>query len=187
MLTTHRRFTVSEPTGTPPPAAPPAPRLPAFFRTINPDESAPVVERAELAQGAIVRFIGTREVDNRQTGRRSRIHTFYARGGEGVPFAVWGSVELDSQLRKLRGGTGIVFLRYNGKVDHATMPGRTVHKWTVQEAVGAKREHVQKAREAFTEHEAALDTAVAAAAERDKARLAAGAELPPPEDDDLPF
>lgn len=177
---------MSEPTGTPPSATPPA-RLPAFFRTVNPDESAPVVERAELSQGAIVRFIGTREVDNRQTGRRSRIHTFYARGGEGVPFAVWGSVELDSQLRKLRGGTGIVFLRYNGKTEHATMPGRTVHKWTVHEAVGAKMEHVRKAREQFAEQEAALDAAVAGAAERDKERLAAGAAEPPPDDDDLPF
>jgi hypothetical protein len=170
-----------------PPAATPAPKLPAFFRTVNPDESAPVVTREELAQGVIVRFIGTRETDNRTTGRKSRIHTFYARGGEGIPFAVWGSVELDSQLRKLRGGSGIVFLRYNGKVEHPTMPGRTVHKWTVQEAVGAKLDHVRKAREPFAEQEAALDAAVAAAAERDKARLAAGAPDAPPEDDDLPF
>jgi hypothetical protein len=163
------------------------PRLPAFFRTINPDESAPVITREELAQGAIVRFIGTRETDNRTTGRKSRIHTFYARGGEGVPFAVWGSVELDSQLRKLRGGSGIVFLRYNGKIDHPTMPGRTVHKWTVQEALGAKAGHIAKAREPFAEQEAALDASIAAAAERDKARLAAGAADVPPEDDDLPF
>jgi hypothetical protein len=176
-----------------PPATPPtasAPKLPAFFRTIQPDESAPVVAREDLAQGAIVRFISTRETDNRTTGRKSRIHTFYARGGEGVPFALWGSAGLDSQLRKLRGGTGIVFIRYNGKVEHPTMPGRTVHKWTVQEAVGAKLDHVRKAREGFAEQEAALDATIAAAAERDKARLLAqGAmdEPPPPDDDDLPF
>jgi hypothetical protein len=182
---------MSEPTGSgsTSPATPPAPpRLPAFFRTINPDESAPVVTREELGQGVIVRYIGTREVDNRSTGRRSRIHTFYARGGEGVPFAVWGSVELDSQLRKLRGGSGVVFLRYNGKIDHPTMPGRTVHKWTVQEALGAKAGHIAKAREQFTEQEAALDAAIVSAAEADKARLAAGAAMDaPPDDDDLPF
>lgn len=179
---------MSEPTGSgsTPPATPP--KLPAFFRTINPDESAPMLTREDLAQGSIVRFIGTREVDNRSTGRRSKIHTFYARGGEGVPFAVWGSVELDSQLRKLRGGAGVVFLRYNGKIPHPTMPGRTVHKWTVQEALGAKPAHIAKAREGFVEQEAALDAAIAAAAEADKARLAAGAAMDaPPDDDDLPF
>lgn len=184
---------MSDPTSGTPPATPAAtPKLPPFFRTVNPDESAPVIGREDLAQGAIVRFIGTRDTDNRTTGRKSRIHTLYARGGEGVPFAVWGSVELDSQLRKLRGGAGIIFLRYNGKVEHPTMPDRTVHKWTVREAVGVKLEHVRKAREPFAEQEAALDAAIAAAAERDKARLAAagpGAEsdVPPPEDDDLPF
>jgi hypothetical protein len=177
---------MSEPTGSPPPAAA-TPKLPAFFRTINPDESASVVGREDLAQGVIVRFIGTRDTDNRTTGRKSRIHTFYARGGEGIPFAVWGSVELDSQLRKLRGGTGVVFLRYNGKIPHPTMPGHTVHKWTVQEALGAKLEHVRKAREPFAEQEAKLDAAIGAAAERDKARLAAGQQDTPPDDDDLPF
>lgn len=80
-----------------------------------------------------------------------------------------------------------MFLRYNGKIDHPTMPGRTVHKWTVQEALGAKTAHIAKAREPFAEQEAALDASIAAAAERDKARLAAGAADIPPEDDDLPF
>ena len=181
---------MTEPNATPPATPPAPPKLPAFFRTIQPDESAPVVGREDLAQGTIARFIGTRETDNRTTGRKSRIHTFYARGGEGVPFAVWGSVELDSQLRKLRGGSGIVFIRYNGKVPHPTMPGRTVHKWTVQEALGAKLDHVRKAREPFAEQEATLDATIAAAAERDKARLASLGSMdepPPPDDDDLPF
>jgi len=179
---------MSEPSGSPPPAAPPAtPRLPAFFRTINPDESAPVVNRDDLTQGTIARFISTREVES--MGRKSRLHVFYARGGEGVPFAVWGSAELDSQLRKLRGGAGIVFIRYNGKQPHPSMPGRTVHKWTVQEAVGAKLEHVRKVRAPFADQEAALDKVIAEAVERDRARLATSGtdEPPPPDDDDLPF
>lgn len=177
---------MTDATGGTPPAAPPAtPRLPAFFRTINPDESAPVVNRDDLHTGAIVRYVSTREVE--AMGRRSKLHVFYARGGEGVPFAVWGSSELDSQLRKLRGGTGIVFLRYNGKVTHPTMPGRTVHKWTVQEAIGAKLEHVRKVRADWAEQETVLDATIAAASDRDRARLEAGAAEAPPEDDDLPF
>jgi hypothetical protein len=125
-------------------------------------------------------------------GRTSRLHTFYARGGEGVPFAVWGTAGLDSQLRKLRGGPGIVFLRYNGLVPHPTVPDRKVHRFTVQEAVGAKLEHVRKVREQFADAETALDAVVAEAAERDKQRLMAQTSSqwepgPVPEDDDLPF
>lgn len=178
---------MSEPTGAPPAAA--QEQLPAFFRTINPDEAAPIVDRADLTGGVIVRYLGVREVPNRVTGRTSRIHTFYARGGEGVPFAVWGSAELDSQLRKVRLAPGIVFLRYNGKHPHPTMADRTVHKWTVQEAVGAKLEHVRKARAPFADREAALDTVISEAAARDRERLAATGvtDAPPPEDDDLPF
>lgn len=182
----------STPPGAPVVPAPAAPKLPGYFRTVNPDESAPVVDRAALTQGVIVRFIGTRRVENatQGPGRTSNIHTFYARGGEGIPFAVWGSQELDSQLRKLRGGTGIIFLRYNGKHPHATVPGHTVHKWSVQEALGAKLEHVRKAREPFAEQEAALDKVIGDAAARDRERLAAagiGGSDVPPEDDDLPF
>lgn len=167
---------------------PPAPKLPAFFRPVVPDESAPVVNREDLKAGAVVRYVSTREVE--AVGRKSRIHTFYVQGGEGVPFAVWGSVGLDSQLRKLRGGTGIVFLRYNGKFDHPTVPLRTQHQWTVQEAVGAKLEHVRKVRAGMVEQEAALLAAIAGAAERDKARMAAagpGLDEVPPLDDDTPF
>lgn len=183
---------MTDPINTPPatpPAPPAAPKLPPYFRTVNPDESASIVAREELTQGAIVKFIGTRKVENRGMGRMSTIHTFYARGGEGLPFALWGSSELDSQLRKLRGS--VVFLKYNGKHAHPTVPDRTVHKWTVQEAVGARVEHIRKVREGFAEQEAALDAAIGAAVERDKARLAAGGpgldEVPPPDDSDLPF
>ena len=177
---------MSDPNATPPAAVPP--KLPPFFRNINPDESAPVVDRTALAGGVVVRYVGTREVI--AMGRPARLHTFYARGVEGVPFAVLGSSGLDSQLRKLRGGTGIVFLRYNGKVQHPTVPDRTVHKWTVQEAVGAKLDHVRKVREQFADAEGALDGLIAAAAEQDKQRLlAAGvqSDVPPLDDDDLPF
>lgn len=170
-----------------PPAPPAAPKLPPYFRTVNPDESAPIVDRSELSQGVIVKFIGTRKVDSHTPGRRySTIHTFYARGGEGLAFAVWGSTELDSQLRKLRGN--ILYLRYGGKQPHATLPDRTVHKWAIQEALGARPEHIRKVRETFADQEAALDVAIGAALERDKARMALGQpEAPPPEDDDLPF
>jgi hypothetical protein len=172
-----------------------AAKLPAFFRTINPDESAPVVDREALKAGAIVRYIGARDTENRTTGRRSKIHTFYSEGGEGVAFAVWGSVELDSQLRKLRGGTGVVFLRYNGKVPHPTMPDRTVHKWTVSEAVNARLEHIRSAREPYKEAEETLNGVIAAAAEADRQRMLAQGgpggpgyeDVPPPPDDDTPF
>lgn len=177
---------MSEPTNA---GAPAAPKLPAFFRTIKPDEQAPVINRDDLRDGTIARYINTKTVE--VTGRKSHLHVFYARGGEGVPFGLWGSAELDSQLRKLRGGTGIVFIRYNGKQPHPSAPDRTVHKWTVQEAVGAKLEHVRKAREPFAEQESALDAVIAAAAERERARLAESGpgleQIPPPDDDDLPF
>lgn len=161
-----------------------------FGRNVEADEPAPIIEREHLTQAAIVKHKGSRMVQ--VNGRSSMVHSFKLLGApQGTPwFSLWGSANLNSQLRKVKPGSTLL-LRYIGQERNPDdTPG--AHKWDVKPSTVSdnmlqtylqRPERVQLIRELATVAERAL---VADRERRQAARNESPAG-PPHDDDDLPF
>jgi hypothetical protein len=167
-----------------------------FGRTIEPDKPAPTLDYDSLRYGAIVTHKGIRVIEYQKDGknRKTKLHMFATQGGLGPWFSVFGTANLDSQLRKARTGA-VLLLRYAGKQKEAGSE-QEVHMWEVRETT-ASPAMIQQLRERpeWRERELALEGAIgqAALAEQERrAQRSSGSgpddEAPPPHDDnDRPF
>lgn len=161
-----------------------------FGRNVEADEPAPIIERAFLAPGAIVKHKGSRTV--MVSGRSSMVHSFKLLGAPaGTPwFSLWGSANLNSQLRKVKPGSTLL-LRYVGQQrNDDDSPG--AHQWEVKPSTVSdnmlgqylqRPERVHLIRELATVCERALTDD----RERRKAQQNDNPAGPPHDDDDLPF
>ncbi len=165
------------------------------FAPVTAEGRGAQIEREDLSQGAIVRYIGERWVDTVKA--KGFIHTFRTRAGGvgGRLFSIWGTGELNDLLRKITPQT-ILFIRYGGKHPHPELPGAEMHKWEVQTSrakditpeLGAlirQRVNVEEALEKAID--VSRDKAAARFAERLAAALLRGEAPPPHTDDALPF
>lgn len=113
-----------------------SPSLNALFgENLPADRPAPIIERALLDLGFAVRHQNTRQV--KTNNGVSTIHAFSLLGiSKDAPwFSLWGSANLNSQLRKAKPGA-VLYLRYAGQVlnDDGT-PG--AHQWKVKPSTAA--------------------------------------------------
>ena len=159
-----------------------------FGHSITPDKPAPTLTPDDLKEGAIVRHEGARVVEYTRDGAKktAKLHLFSSKGGEGDWFSLFGTAQLDSQLRKARAGV-VILLKYLGKVK--TPDGNEPHTWEVRPS-SAGAEQIRKVRELdWRDRETILDGQIKAAEAREKMRREVRqAPAPAPaEDDDLPF
>lgn len=166
------------------------PEAALFGRNVEADEPAPIIEREHLKAGALVKHKGSRTV--MVSGRSSVVHSFKLLGAPaGTPwFSLWGSANLNSQLRKVKSGTTML-LRYVGQQrNDDDSPG--AHQWEVRPSTVSdnmlvqylqRPERVQLIRELATVCERALTDD----RERRKAHQNDNPAGPPHDDDDLPF
>lgn len=163
-----------------------------FTQRVEPDRPAASVNRELLRTPQIVKYIGPRYIEYEKDGamQKTKKQLFQAQAGHGPWFAVWGTLNLDSQLRQLRLGA-LIRLRYLGQDENAEAD-RKPHLWEVS-ATSATPAAVDKLRaaEPWPSYEAQLLAGIEQAKAEDQARRdarQAAAEVPPPDqDDDLPF
>lgn len=92
-----------------------------------------IVDADKWQPGFIVVYHGAREWKS-ATGELHRVHTVAMEPDDGGALsAIWGTVKLD-RLFKLVSVGERVFLRYDGKAPHPTLPTQHVHQWTVARA-----------------------------------------------------
>lgn len=163
-----------------------------FDRPIQPDKYAPTIPPEHLDEALIVKYEGEQTIEFTKDGetRRVKKHVFQSRGGEGAYFSVFGSPNLNSQLRKVRQGATLL-IRYRGKEPDEL--GRDVHVWDVT-GTTATTDHVRQLRATgpWVTRETLFELARQSAASAEKDRLASRRAGQPPEppphtDDDLPF
>jgi hypothetical protein len=167
-----------------------------FGTAVEPDKPAPTVEYDALGRGAIVTHKGLRIIEFKKDGedRKTKLHMFATRGGGGPWFSMFGTANLDSQLRKTRPGA-VLLLRYAGKQPvEGSEQGQ--HVWEVRETAATAEQIAQlRARPEWVDRELLLDGAILAAATAEKTRRqnraassGGGGDAPPPHDDeDRPF
>lgn len=170
-----------------------------FGRVLEPDRPAPTLDYDALRYGAIVVHRGIRVIEYKREGkdRKTKLHLFATRGGGGPWFSVFGTANLDSQLRKAKPGA-VLLLQYAGK-QPVGMPDQTEqeqHVWHVRETVATPAQVAQlRARPEWVERELALDTAIVAAAVAERERRNGNRaqesgtghdDAPPLDDGDLP-
>lgn len=169
-----------------------APSVDALFgKKVQPDKYAPTVPPESLAAALIVRYMGEQIIEYKKDGedRRAKKQLFASRGGEGRWFSVFGSPNLNSQLRKVRTG-GILLVKYRGKEPDELQ--RDVHVWDVAESTATLDQvRALRATPAWVEREESFELEFQVASDADKERMntrrAAPPEPPPHTDDDLPF
>lgn len=106
--------------------------VPAGFVPVQDPEGAAelnIVVPEQLKSGAVVTYRGPHEWKSK-SGQPHRTQAFEDENG---PFMVWSSAQLERLLRQINAGTRL-FVRYDGLVEHPTLPGRSVHRWTVASA-----------------------------------------------------
>lgn len=167
-----------------------------FGRALEPDKPAPTLDYDSLRYGAIVTHKGIRVIEYKKDGqdRKTKLHMFATQGGIGPWFSVFGTANLDSQLRKARAGA-VLLLRYAGKQKE---PGseQEVHMWEVRET-SASAVMIQQLRERpeWKERELALEGAIrqAALAEQERRQQRSSGSgpdddgAPPHDDNDRPY
>lgn len=161
-----------------------------FTQHVQPDRPAPTLERECLKVPQIVQYKGPRWIEYEKGGeaKKTKKQIFAAQGGTGPWFSVWGSMNLDSQLRQLRPGT-LLRLTYLGQeeIDQDNKP----HMWEVTATTATASAVAElRSRTPWPERERALLLDIERAqqealARRDAAR--AVGEEPPPPDDEPPF
>lgn len=166
-----------------------------FGKQVTPDRPAPTLEYQALEDGGvIVKHEGIKVIEYKKDGRdrKTKLHMFSSKAGQGNWFSVFGNANLDSQIRKLSRPGVIFLLRYAGK-QKLEGSDREQHMWEVAET-SARLEQINQLRERdeWRTRELALDAAITAAdraeLERRTSRDTSGEPAPPPhEDDDLPF
>lgn len=164
-----------------------------FTQDIPADRPAVTLDRDVFRTPQIVQYKGPRWIEYEKDGstQRTKKQLLATQAGHGPWVAIWGSMNLDSQLRKLKLGA-VLRLRYLG-VDDTVEGDRKPHLWEVT-ATTASMAQVDELRgkAPWPAYERALLDAVERAkaenlARRDAAH-AATEEPPPPDDEDrLPF
>src|SRR4051812_12915355 len=104
-----------------------------FSPPLQADKPAPTINAEDLAGGAIVRKTGERPVAFKREGkdRKTTVHMFESVANPDRWFSLWGSQNLDSQLRKVKPGQAML-LRYTGKRALDDGSGRELHTWEVR-------------------------------------------------------
>ncbi len=162
-----------------------------FTKRVEPDRPAPTLERELFTEPQIVQYKGVRFIEYKKDGedRRTKKHLFAAAGGAGPWFSLWGSMNLDSQLRQLN-AAAIIRLRYAGQIEERD--GNKPHLFDVT-ATSASPAAIDQLRNVpeWKEREEWLAGRIAAAladdqAKRDAKRTAHDDGAPPHDDDDQP-
>jgi len=109
--------------------------LTEIFNSVEPDKRITVVQKEALSPGALVRYIGTREVKTQRGVRDSNtLHTFATVDApEDRVFALWGTGQLNQQIAQVARGA-LMFLGYRGKLAPDDGSGVAVHSWAVNVA-----------------------------------------------------
>jgi hypothetical protein len=165
-----------------------------FGKQLDPDKPAPTVDYDALKNGAIVTHQGYSVIEYKKDGqdRKTKLHMFATKGGIGGWFSVFGTANLDSQLRKARAGS-IMLIRYAGKQKPDATSEQEQHMWEVRETAATPEQIVQlRERSEWRDRELALDAAIAAAAQAERERRESrqsgqGDGAPPHDDSDVPF
>lgn len=162
-----------------------------FGRNLEADAPAPIIEREHLKAGAVVQHKGTHQV--KTANGPSVKHTFRLVGApDNTPWlALWGSANLNSQLRKAKPGS-VLLLRYRGQDNNPDgSPG--AHLWDVKPS-NVSLPQLLKYLESPERQTAIreLATVIQRAHEADRERRQAQRESsspfgPPHDDDDIPF
>lgn len=163
----------------------------SFGADVVPRATGPTLDPSELANGAVVKHIGSEKKEFTVAGekRRSFLHTFQLPVVHGAHvFGVWGSVELDRKLRELKPGA-VALVRYEGRGEPATPGQHGPHKWTVRPFLGSPVELKNIVQQEWTTRHEMIVTAIAAATERqkqdrDNARAGSAPDAAPPDDSD---
>lgn len=161
-----------------------------FSAPLEADKPAPTVNPEDLVQGAIVRKVGERPITWQKDGttRRATIHLFANVANLDRWFSLFGSVNLDSQLRKVRDGAAIL-LRYVGKRPADDGSAKELHTWEIRQTMANPAQLQQLLATAeWAPRLEALDLAITQAAQREQERRATGQqpEAPPHTDADAP-
>jgi hypothetical protein len=160
-----------------------------FGSPLEPDKPAPTVNVEDLAVGAIVYKMGERVVTFPREGktRKATIHIFSPAYNRDRWFSLFGSANLDSQIRKVRPGAAIL-ITYSGKHALDDGSGRELHTWQIRQtqANPAQLQQLLGTGEWQLKVQA-LDLAITQAAQREQERRAAGRspEAPPLTDADF--
>ena len=166
-----------------------------FGPEVQPDRPAPTIDRELLRQPQIVQYIGARVIEYKKNGedKRTRKQVFASAGGNGPWFSLWGTMNLDSQLRQVKYGA-IVRITYKGQ--EADAAGNQPHLFSVQVANGTRAQlDALRAQDEWAQAETWLRDQIEKQraddmAKRDAARAdgaASGDDVPPHDDADLPF
>ena len=162
-----------------------------FTQKVEPDKNAPTLDREVLRLSQIVQYKGVRFIEYDKDGatQKTRKHIFASQGGAGPWFSLWGSMNLDSQLRQLR-PAAVFKLTYLGQEDLGENNKPFTWEVLTTSATPAQVDQIRQ-REPWPDHERQLLEAIArqAAEEhaRRDARRAAGDPAADAGDDDLPF
>lgn len=161
-----------------------------FSAPLEADKPAPTVAPEDLVQGAIVRKVGERPITWQKDGgtRRATIHIFSSVANPDRWFSLFGSVNLDSQLRKVRAGAAVL-LRYAGKMALGDGSDRELHTWEIRQTMANPAQLQQLLGTAeWAPRLQALDLAITQAAQREAERRQLGQqpEAPPHTDADAP-
>ncbi|MCC7134734.1 MAG: hypothetical protein IT352_18895 [Gemmatimonadales bacterium] len=108
------------------------PEVPAGFVPLTDPEGVHdlnIVPADQLKSGAVVTYRGSHEWKS-ASGQPHRAHAFEDENGL---FGIWASAQLDRLLKQVRPGARL-FVRYEGLVEHPSLPGRSTHRWTVAPA-----------------------------------------------------
>lgn len=153
-----------------------------FSPPLEADKPAPTINAEDLVSGAIVRKKGERLVKFKREGkdRQTTVHMFESAANPDRWFSLWGSQNLDSQLRKVKPGQAML-LRYNGKRTLDDGTGREVHTWEIRVTSANPAQLQQLLGTAdWQPRVQALDLAITQGAQREAERRAAGSSEPEP-------
>lgn len=163
-----------------------------FSPPLEADKPAPTINAEDLTAGAIVRKKGERLVSFKREGqpRKTTVHIFESAANPDRWFSLWGSQNLDSQLRKVKPDQAML-LQYLGKRTLDDGTAREVHTWQIRvtSANPAQLQQLLGTAE-WTQRVQALDLAITAGAQREAERRAltgsSEPEPPPHTDQDAP-
>lgn len=133
--------------------------LPKGFIEIRAVEHPPLMAREYFARGALVKYVGSQATEAVVPNAENQIllvHDFLARGGQGLPFRVTGSPDLNAKLWACNSGW-VLWLQYMGAERTAVRP---LHLWHVGALMDGGMKTVYELMRRMEADHHALDTGI---------------------------